>query len=81
MRVVWLKSNDGKGRSMRLLLVCVVALGLGGCTPTTAVVAGTAAWVGTEYVYDTPPLDYVAEFFDKSCEKYTIYDQPPKCRR
>ena len=54
---------------MRLLLVCVVALGLGGCTPTTAVVAGTAAWVGTEYVYDTPPLDFVAEFFDKSCEK------------
>jgi hypothetical protein len=45
------------------------------------VVAGAAAWVGTEYVYDKPPLEFVAEFFDKSCEKYTIYDQPPKCRR
>jgi hypothetical protein len=68
---------------MRVLLACVTALGIGGCSPTSAVVvgAGTALWVGTEYVYDTPPLDYVAEFFDKSCEKYTIYDQPPKCRR
>lgn len=67
---------------MRLLIVCAIALGVGGCSPTAAVVAGaTATWVGTEYVYDTPPLDYVAEFFDKSCEKYSIYDQPPKCRR
>jgi hypothetical protein len=66
---------------MRLLLACVFAVGLSGCSSTAVVVAGTAAWVGSEYVYDTPPLEYVAEFFDKSCDKYTIYDQPPKCRR
>lgn len=66
---------------MRLLLVCGLVVGLSGCSMGSAVVVGTAAWVGTEYVYDTPPLDYVAEFFDKSCDKYTIYDQPPKCRR
>jgi hypothetical protein len=66
---------------MRLMFACVVALGIGGCTTTALVAAGTATWVGTEYVYDTPPLHFVAEFFDKSCEKYTIYDQPPKCRR
>ena len=49
---------------MRVLIACITALGIVGCTPTSAVVAGagTALWVGTEYVYDTPPLDYVAEF-------------------
>jgi hypothetical protein len=66
---------------MRLLLVCLFSVGLSGCSTTAVVVAGAAAWVGTEYVYDKPPLEFVAEFFDKSCEKYTIYDQPPKCRR
>ncbi|MDA0341458.1 MAG: hypothetical protein O3B74_07665 [Proteobacteria bacterium] len=66
---------------MRLLLACLFAAGLAGCTTTAVVVAGSAAWVATEYVYDTQPLEYVAEFFDKSCGKYTIYDQPQRCRR
>jgi hypothetical protein len=65
---------------MRLLLAALLIAGLAGCAGAF-VAAGTATWVATEYVYDTPPLDFVAEFFDKSCDKYSIYDQPPKCRR
>ena len=66
---------------MRFLITCLFAFCIVGCSSTAVLVVGTAAWVGTEYVYDTPPLEYVAEFFDKSCDKYTVYDQPPKCRR
>lgn len=65
---------------MRPLFAFLLLVGLAGCAGGL-VAAGTATWVATEYVYDTPPLDFVAEFFDKACEKYTIYDQPPKCRR
>ncbi len=66
---------------MRLFLTCLFAVGLAGCSSTAVVVAGAAAWVGSEYVYDTPPLGFVAEVFGQSCDKYSVYDQPPEGRR
>ena len=66
---------------MRALFACLIVIGLAACSLSSAAMYSGATWVGAEYVYDTQPLEYAAEFFGKSCEKYTIYDSPPRCRR
>ena len=39
-----------------------------------------AAYVATEYVYDKPPMRFIADFFGKNCENYSVYEEPAKCR-
>ena len=40
-----------------------------------------AAYVATEYVYDKPPIQFIADFVGKKCENYSLYEKPEKCRR
>ncbi len=64
---------------MRSILISFLVIWLTGCGQLGPSI--TAAGIITEYVYDRSLLSYAAEFFDKKCENYTIYEQPPRCRR
>ena len=39
-----------------------------------------AAYVASEYVYDKPPIQFIADFFGKNCENYALYEEPARCR-
>ena len=61
------------------LVILISLMLLSGCSGL-ANPFSAAAYVASEYVYDKPPIQFIADFFGKNCENYALYEQPAKCR-
>mgnify|MGYP001212708841 FL=1 len=61
------------------LVIFISLMLLSGCSGL-ANPFSAAAYIASEYVYDKPPIQLIADFFGKNCENYALYEEPAKCR-
>ena len=67
------------GGFMYRLVIFISLMLLSGCSGL-ANPFSAAAYVASEYVYDKPPIQFIADFFGKNCENYALYEEPARCR-